>query len=258
MILTLDLDGMQIHYTDEGTGDPILLLHGWGSSCDAFIGIRNALRDRFRVIALDFPGFGASSALEEAWDVGRYVEFTHRFIERLGLESPVLIGHSFGGRVILKMVGSGLVSPAKIVLIDSAGVKHKRKLRTKIRIAAYKTVKAILLLPGIRKISAGALEGARRHFGSADYNSAPPVLRQTLVKVVNEDLCGYMPKISASTLLIWGDQDEDTPLADAKVMERLIPDSGLCVIQGAGHFSFLYSPFEVHAILNSFLGGGNA
>ena len=253
--MTIELDDMRIHYTDEGSGEPVLLLHGWGSSCDAFVGIRKALSGRFRVLAMDFPGFGASSDLTEPWDVGRYVSLTHRFIQALGLEAPVLIGHSFGGRVILKMVGSGLVSPSKIVLIDSAGVKHKRSLRAKLRIAAYKTVKAILLLPGIRKVSAGLLEKARGYFGSADYNSAPPILRQTLVQVVNEDLCGYMPSIQAPTLLIWGDQDEDTPLADAKVMERLIPDSGLCVIKGAGHFSFLYSPYQVNAILHSFLGG---
>ena len=107
-------------------------------------------------------------------------------------------------------------------------------------------------------MSAGTLEKARRHFGSADYNSAPVVLRQTLVKVVNEDLCEYMPNIACPTLLIWGDQDTDTPLSDAKVMESKIPDSGLCVIKGVGHFSFIQSPFEVNAILNSFLGGEGA
>ena len=254
----IDIDGLRAHYTDEGQGAPVLLLHGWGSSVDAFIGIRRALSDRFRVVALDFPGFGESEMIPEPWDVSRYVAFTLRFMENLGLKDPVLIGHSFGGRVIIKMVGSGLASADKIVLIDSAGVKHKRSLRAKIRIAAFKTVKWFLLLPGIRKVSADALEKARRHFGSADYNSAPVVLRQTLVRVVNEDLCEYMPSISCPTLLIWGDQDKDTPLADAKIMESRIPDSGLCVIKGAGHFSFLYSPFEVNAILNSFLGGDHA
>ncbi|MBP5618643.1 MAG: alpha/beta hydrolase [Clostridia bacterium] len=254
----VEIDGVKAHYTDEGEGKPVVLMHGWGSSLDAFVGIRRALCDRFRVIALDFPGFGKSDSIAEPWDVSDYVAFFAKFLQELQVETPVLIGHSFGGRVILKGVGSGLIKAEKIVLIDSAGVKHKRSLRAKCRIAAFKTVKWCLLLPGIRKVSAGTLEKARRHFGSADYNSAPVVLRQTLVKVVNEDLCDYMPNIACPTLLIWGDQDKDTPLADAKIMESKIPDSGLCVIKGAGHFSFIHSPFEVNAILNSFLGGEGA
>ena len=254
----VEINGIKTHYTDEGEGKPVVLMHGWGSSLDAFVGIRQSLCGFCRVIALDFPGFGKSDMIAEPWDVSDYVAFFVRFLEELQIENPVLIGHSFGGRVILKSVGSGLVNADKIVLIDSAGVKHKRSLRAKCRIAAFKTVKWFLLLPGIRKVSAGTLEKARRHFGSADYNSAPVVLRQTLVKVVNEDLCEYMPNIACPTLLIWGDQDTDTPLSDAKVMESKIPDSGLCVIKGAGHFSFIQSPFEVNAILNSFLGGEGA
>lgn len=254
----IEVDGIRTHYTDEGEGTPVLLLHGWGSSVDAFLGIRRALSEHFRTIALDFPGFGESDMIPQPWDVGDYVDFTLRFMRALELRDPVLIGHSFGGRVILKMVGSGLANPEKIVLIDSAGVRHRRSLRARIRIAAFKTVKWFLLLPGIRRVSVGLLDRARKHFGSADYNSAPDVLRQTLVRVVNEDLCEYMPHIACPTLLIWGDQDKDTPLSDAKVMESRIPDCGLCVIKGAGHFSFLHSPFEVNAILNSFLGGEQA
>ena len=257
IFLEININGLNINYIDVGKGEPILFLHGWGSNCDAFRFIINAISDRFRVLALDFPGFGKSDTLDKAWDVSNYVDFTVKFIEKLGLESLTLVGHSFGGRVIIKMVGSGLVKPKKIVLMDSAGVKHKRKLRAKIKLFAFKTVKNVLLLPIIRNHSAKLLDRARAFFGSADYNAAPAVMRETLVKVVNEDLCSYMSSITAPTLLIWGDKDEDTPLADAKVMEKLIPDSGLCVIKGGGHFSFIDSPYEVNAIFNSFLGGGN-
>ena len=253
--MTIEIDGLQIHYTDEGEGAPVLLLHGWGSSCDAYRFICKTFSDRFRMIAPDFPGFGQSSALTESWEVADYVAFTVKFIQALGIEKPVLIGHSFGGRVIIKMVGQGLVAPEKIVLLDAAGVKHRRTPAAALRLAAFKTVKRVLLLPGIRRFSGPALEKARKFFGSADYNSAPPVLRQTLVHVVNEDLCGYMPAISCPTLLIWGERDTATPLSDARVMEKRIPDSGLCIIKGAGHFSFIDSPYEVNAILNSFLGG---
>ncbi len=255
--MEININGLNINYIDVGQGEPVLLLHGWGSNCDAFRFIINSFSDRFRMIALDFPGFGKSDVIDEPWDVSDYVDFTVKFIEKLGLRSPTLVGHSFGGRVIIKMVGSGLVEPSKIILMDSAGVKHKRSLASKIKLASFKTVKWFLLLPVIRNFSAKALDRARAFFGSADYNSAPAVMRTTLVKVVNEDLCSYMSGIKAPTLLIWGDKDEDTPLSDAKTMEKLIPDSGLCVIKGGGHFSFIDSPYEVNAIINSFLGGGN-
>lgn len=79
-----------------------------------------------------------------------------------------------------------------------------------------------------------------RAVGSADYNAAEnPILRATLVKVVNDDLRPILPRIAAPTLLIWGTQDRDTPLADGRLMERLIPDSGLVEFVGAGHFSYL-------------------
>lgn len=253
--MTIEIDGRKIHYTDEGEGKPILLLHGWGSSCAAYRFIIKSFSDRFRMIAPDFLGFGDSEMFSEPWDVSDYVDLTVKFIKALGIEDATLVGHSFGGRVIIKMVGQGLISPEKIVLMDAAGVKHKRGLWASLKLYTFKTVKWFLLLPVIRRFSAGALERARGYFGSADYNSAPAVLRQTLVKVVNEDLCEYMPNIKCPTLLIWGDKDTATPLADAKVMEKLISDSGLCVIKGAGHFSFIDSPYEVNAILNSFFGG---
>ena len=116
-------------------------------------------------------------------------------------------------------------------------------------------IKGLLSLPGIRKHTGDLLDRARKHYGSADYHSAPPVLRQTLVKVVNEDLTGLLPNIKASTLLIYGENDTATPVADAKKMEAMIPDAGLCVIEGAGHFSFVERPYQVHKILHSFLGG---
>ena len=253
--MQLLIDGININYNDVGEGTPVLMLHGWGSSCDAYNLMTKAFFDKFRMISLDFPGFGKSDMISEPWDVEKYCKITLEFIEQLGLKDYIIIGHSFGGRVIIKLSGTGRISPKKIVLVDSAGVLPKRSLKSKIKVASFKTVKWFLQLPVIRNYSENALNKARGCFGSADYNSAPPVLRQTLVKVVNEDLVPYMDKISAPTLLIWGENDTATPLRDAHIMESKIKDSGLCVIKGVGHFSFVERPYEVHAILNSFFGG---
>lgn len=253
--MKIKISNIDVNYIDCGEGDTVVLLHGWGSSYTAFNYIIKELSEKFRTVALDFPGFGQSGMIPEPWSVSDYVDFLSEFLKALNIENPVLIGHSFGGRVIIKGVGSGKLSASKIILLDSAGVKPKQSLKSKLRLACFKCVKGFLMFPLWRKPAAGLLDKARAHFGSSDYNSAPPVLRQTLVKAVTEDLQCYMPSIAAPTLLIWGENDTATPLSDAKIMERLIPDSGLCVIKGGGHFSFIDSPYEVNAIISCFLGG---
>ena len=106
----------------------------------------------------------------------------------------------------------------------------------------------------IKNHSESLLNKARRQYGSADYTAAPPVLRQTLVKLVNTDLRDILHNIKCPSLLIWGENDTATPLSDAKIIESLISDSGLCVIKGTGHFSFCEKPYEANAIVKSFLG----
>lgn len=251
--LTTCIDGIRVYYETQGEGKDLLLLHGWGSSGAAFGWIMRQFSGRYRVTALDFPGFGQSDMPPIPWGVSDYADFVERFMQAMDIRNPVLVGHSFGGRVIIYLTGSGRVSPPKIVLMDSAGIKPKPTLKGRARRMGFKTVKRVLTLPGLRNKTDNLMDKARRRFGSADYNNAPPVLRQTLVRVVNEDLSHLLPRIACPALLIWGDQDMDTPLSDGRRMEQLIPDAGLCVIGGAGHFAFAQRPYEVGRILDSFL-----
>ena len=249
------VDGLKIEYTEQGVkeGVPVLLLHGWGSSFDVYASAMNALKDRCRLVALNFPGCGASEVMKEAWTLDNYCDLVLKFMEMTGLRNPVLIGHSHGGRVVLKLTAEGLVNPPKIVLFDSAGLIPEKTPKQKRRARNFKAIKKALGLPLINKFSAPLLEAARKHYGSADYNAAPPVLRQTLVSLVNTDLRDILPNIKCPSLLIWGDRDTATPLSDAKIIEKLIPDAGLCVIEGTGHFSFCENPYKANAILLSFI-----
>ena len=249
----INIDNLSIEYTEQGTGTPVLLLHGWGSSFDAYRGIINTLKDRCRVVAVNFPGCGNSDTMEKPWTLDDYCDFVLKFMKAVDLENPIIFGHSHGGRVTLKLTAEGMVKPPKIVLLDSAGLIPKKSLKQKFRAKSFKTIKAVLTLPVIKNFSAGLLEKARKHYGSADYNAAPLVLRQTLVSLVNTDLRDILHKIDCPTLLIWGENDTATPLSDAKIIESLIPDCGLCVIKGTGHFSFCERPFEANAIINSFI-----
>lgn len=251
--MVVNIDGLNIEYTEKGNGIPVLLLHGWGSSFDVYKGVMSALEDRCRLVALNFPGCGNSDTMEIPWNLDNYCDLVLKFIKEVGLENPILIGHSHGGRVILKLTGDKLLSPPKIVLLDSAGLIPKKSLKQKMRAKSFKAIKKVLTLPLIKNKSEGLLNKARAHYGSADYNAAPPVLRSTMVSLVNTDLRDIAHNISCPTLLIWGENDTATPLADAKILEKLIPDAGLCVIKGTGHYSFCEKPYEAHAILRSFI-----
>lgn len=248
------IDGLKIEYTDTATDKPVaLLLHGWGSSFDVYKGISSALSDRLRIVALNFPGCGNSDTMKEPWNIDDYCNLVLKFLSALNIENPIMFGHSHGGRVIMKLAGDKKIFPPKIVFLDAAGLIPKKTFKQKFRAKSFKTIKTVLTLPVIKNYSENLLDKARNYYGSADYKAAPEVLRKTMVSLVNTDLRELLPNISCPTLLIWGENDTATPLADAKTIEKLIPDAGLCVIKGTGHYSFCERPFEVHAILRSFI-----
>lgn len=251
--MNVNINGLNIEYTEKGNGTPVLLLHGWGSSFDVYKGIINTLENRCRLVAVNFPGCGNSDTMENPWSLDDYCNFVLEFMKTVKLENPIMMGHSHGGRVILKMSAEGMVNPPKIVLLDSAGLIPKKSAKQKFRAKSFKAIKRVLTLPVIKNHSEGLLEKARQHYGSADYNAAPEVLRKTLVSLVNTDLRDIIHNIKCPTLLIWGDKDTATPLSDAKIIESLIPDAGLCVLEGCGHYSFCEKPYQAHAILNSFI-----
>ena len=255
VFMFVTVDRLNIEYTECGKPDgiPVLLLHGWGSSYELYLPLMKALSDKCRLVAVNFPGCGKSDTMESPWDLDRYCDFVLKFMEKVGLKDPVLIGHSHGGRVTLKLTADRLINPPKIVLLDAAGLIPEKTPKQKRRAARFKRIKKVLSLPVIKSFSGPLLDKARRHYGSADYNAAPPVLRQTLVSLVNTDLRDILPNIKCPTLLIWGEKDTATPLADAKTMEKLIPDAGLCVFEGKGHFAFCEDRYRTIAILKSFI-----
>ncbi|MDR2529110.1 MAG: alpha/beta hydrolase [Synergistaceae bacterium] len=258
---TTRLERLRVRCYDRGAGEKaVLFLHGWGSDLSVFRAFFTRAADAFRVCALDLPGFGDSEEPPLPWGVDDYADFVAAFLKDFGVREVVLVGHSFGGRIAVKLAAWSAASLPftipKIVLVDSAGVRRGRTLAQWARLVLYKRAAKVLSLPIAEKISPGVLERWRLRMGSADYRSASPRMRQCLVKVVNEDLTPLFPLVSCPTLLVWGVNDQDTPLSDARLMERLIPDAGLVALQNAGHYSFLDQPFVFGRVLESFLGLG--
>lgn len=247
------INGIRINYLTAGQGEPILLLHGWGSSIVPYHQLIDFLSKKYYVIALDMPGFGGSEEPPIPYCVDDYVDVVLEFLKQFDIRKLSLVGHSFGGRVIIKMVNRELpFGIDKIVLVDSAGIKPQASKKKNMKQRCFKIGKWFLSQKIPAKLFPDALEKLRVKFGSADYVAASPMMRQCLVKVVNEDLKDLLPGIHAPTLLVWGENDTATPLSDAKIMEQMIPNAGLAVIRNAGHFSFVEQPYIFRSIMASF------
>lgn len=236
----VEIDGRSVRYASAGTGEPIVLLHGWGGRIESWGVIPSVLSQRFRVVAIDLPGFGESPLGEQPWTAIDYADCVAAFLRQLDLAPATLVGHSHGGRVAIALAARQPELIRKLVLVDSAGIVPRRGPRYYLRVYSVKAARKLLAFPLFTPIRDAAMKLVYRAVGSSDYNAAmDPVLRATLVRCVNQDLRHLLPEIKAPTLLVWGSADLDTPLEDGKLMEQRIPDAGLVVFEGAGHFSYL-------------------
>ncbi|MCR4756793.1 MAG: alpha/beta hydrolase [Butyrivibrio sp.] len=260
--MNTNIDGLNINYIDEGSGPLLVMLHGWGSNIDLFAGVISFAKKSYHVVAMDMPGFGKSDEPAEPMNVDAYVGFVQKFLKKLYPEDKevIFLGHSMGGRIIIKLasgINEGRIKAdftiPKIILTDSAGIIPVKTEAQKKRTKRYHFYKNFIEKSGILKIDPDALNKLQKKFGSADYAAASPVMRKSLVMAVNEDCVPYMPSVTQPVLLIWGDKDTATPLSDGQQMEKLMPEAGLAVINGVGHYSFLENPYLYNRILGSFL-----
>lgn len=250
-----NVNGIKINYEQKGEGELIVLLHGWGSNIKLFANLIELLSKKYMVVAMDMPGFGESEEPPSAWCVDDYAKFVIDFLSGYDTKKVMLLGHSFGGRVIIKLNSRNDLpfEITKVILVDSAGILPPKSNKKSFRTYYYKAGKAILSTGIAQKIAPDALENFRKKMGSADYAAASPLMRQVLVKTVNEDLEPLLPNIKCPTLLVWGVNDTATPLSDGEKMEKLIPDAGLVKLENAGHYSFLEQQYTFNKVMCSFM-----
>ncbi|MPM90204.1 hypothetical protein SDC9_137321 [bioreactor metagenome] len=252
--MQLEIDGLNIAYDDRGEGRPILLLHGWGGSSASFAPVADFLAAQgFRAVSIDFPGHGLSGEPPKPWSVTEYAALTKKFIDALGLYGCGAVAHSFGGRVAIYLSSEYRDIFSRQVFTDAAGIRPRRKLRYYVKVYTYKLGKKLSKVNCLRR--ALKLDEKLGNAGSADYRALSGVMRGTFSRVVNQDLTPRLKQIAIPTLLVWGDQDGETPLYMAHIMEKQIKDAGLVVFEGAGHFSYLDYLGRYCAVLASFFGG---
>ena len=246
-------NGISIYYEKHGNGEKnILILPGWGNTRNTFYNIINNLKDEFCVYIIDYPGFGNSKILEKELNIYDYAFLINSFIKKLNIDNPVIIAHSFGGRITAILQGYYKLNLKKIILIDVAGIKRRKSFKLFFKEKLYKLLKRLTyILPKIKQ------EKYRQKlllaFASADYKSIPISMKKTFQNIIKEDLRKYYKNISCDTLIIWGDNDLDTPLKDGLLIKKLIKNSEIIVYKNSNHFCYLNYPELTNRIIKSFL-----
>lgn len=235
----LNINGHKLHFIQFGKGKDIVFLHGWGASVSAFLFVAKKASLDYRVTILDFAGFGDSEEPNFAYGVRDYANDVLCLLDELEIKRCTLVGHSFGGRVAIEISAKHKKIVERLILIDSAGMKPRRKPAYYIKVLLHKIRKKL------------GLKGMR---GSKDYQVLSPRMRQTFVKVVNyyQDL--LLKDIVCPTAVFWGKDDKETPIYMFKRIVKGIRGSQGFMLDG-GHFSYVDDMNRFMLIMLAFLKG---
>ena len=240
--MKINIKNININYIQYGSGDDIVLLHGWGQNIEMMKPIGDRLEKNYKITILDLPGFGKSDEPLEEIGIYDYCSILEEFLDKLKIKNPILMGHSFGGRISIIYASRNDVK--KLVLFGSPCIRKNKNLSLK-----EKIFKKAIKIPGMKNIG----EYAKKHIGSRDYKAASDVMRKVLVNTVNEDLSECAKKIKAPTLLMWGEYDQEASVEEAKELEGIIEDAGLIVFPNSTHYAYLENLQQVIKILKNFL-----
>lgn len=229
---------------------PVLILHGWGASMEAVEPIVRSLEQETQVWTLDLPGFGGSKEPPEPWDPDDYAQFVLEFMKFHQIDRCHMLGHSFGGRIAICLCTSWPEKVDRLVLCASAGIVPRRPVSYWLKVSLAKIGRAI----GVFGLAGRAVQRWLRSLvASVDYLEASDVMRQTLAATLRLDLSGRLGQVRQPTLLVWGRDDEDTPLWMGERMDELIPDSGLVVLENAGHYVYAEASLSFNRLVREFL-----
>lgn len=239
------INNVDINYVDYGEGkNTIVLLHGWGQNIEMMKPIGDRLQKHNRIIIVDLPGFGGSKEPDTVWTMYDYADAIHGLLKELKVTNPIMIGHSFGGKISL--IYASKYKTDKLVLFGSPFKKEIQKLSFKTKM--FKILKKIPVLK--------RLEGfVKKHIGSRDYRQASEFMRKILVAHVNLDITEEVKNIKCPTLIIWGTMDQEVPIERAYELEKLISDSAVIPYEGCSHYAYLERLGQTVSILKNFIGG---
>lgn len=234
--MLIKIKEIDINYEVEGNGKDLVLLHGWDSNLNIFDNLTNELVNEYKIWRIDLPGFG-KSIINKPLSVIEVSDIVNEFIIKMNIFNPIILGHSYGGRI--GIVYASKYDIDKLVLVSTPGFVSKPKLKKRIKMIAFKTLKKM---------------GIRLNMGSQDYRNSNDVNKLMLVKTINQDLTKYMNKINCPTLLLYGKIDKVTSVSLGKVINKQINSSTLITLDECGHFPFIDRLNYFTLVLRSFLG----
>lgn len=224
----------------RGEGEDLVFLHGYLACKESFYYQIEALSARFRVTAFDFWGMGRSAPLREAWSVSDYAAHTLALLDELGISRAFLLAHSFGGRVALKLLAGEPQRFPYALLTGCAGIPPRRGAGYAVRVKAYRAVRRV------------APRFAEKHFGSAEYRTLSPVMKESYKKIVNEDLTPCLSLIRSRVLYVFGERDTATPPYMAHALHAGTAGSELIFLRGCTHYCFCEQPARFNAVALEF------
>ena len=235
---------LNINYIDYGDSekDPVVLLHGWGQNIQMMKPVGDFLSRNNRVIIIDLPGFGESPEPDSIWTLYDYAKAINELLTGINVNNPILIGHSFGGKISL--LYASIYECKKLILLGSPFKKEIQKLSLKTKI-----LKSLKKVPMLNKLE----ETAKKYVGSKDYRDASPVMRKILVEHVNLDITEEVKKVKCPTLIIWGTNDAAVPLERAYELEKLIDESAVIEYEGCTHYAYLERLGQTNSIISKFI-----
>lgn len=246
-------ENYSIYYEKYGDKEKnIIILPGWGDTRKTFYNIINNLKENYTVYIFDYPGFGNSIFPNKDLTIFDYANIIRNFLNDFNIKNPIIIAHSFGGRIATLLSGYYKEKIDKLIMIDVAGIKHKKTIFKWLKEKTYKLLKKITyLLP--KKSKEKYNKKLLNIFGSADYKELNNCMKKTFKNIIQENLKYYLKDINTETLLIWGKYDDATPLKDGRIMNRLIKNSELIIFPNGNHFVYLQYPIIINNIINEFL-----
>ena len=230
-------------YYNNDSDTSLVFLHGWGQNIQMMMPIAKPFIKKYNVLIIDLPGFGDSAEPNEVWSIEDYSDMVYELTKELKMNNPILIGHSFGGKISLSFATK--YKTIKLVLLACPYRVENKKLTTKQKI--FKVLKKV---PGLNKLESTI----KKYVGSTDYRNASETMRKILVEHVNLDLSDEAKKIKCPTLLIWGTNDAAVPIADGEELENIIPNCGLVKYEGCTHYAYLENLVQTVRVLDNFIG----
>ena len=240
-----EINHVKINYVDYGEGsNTLVFLHGWGQNIEMMKPLGDKLKKNNRIIIVDLPGFGGSDEPNNVWNIYDYAECINGLLKSLKVSKPIIIGHSFGGKISL--IYASKYEVQKLILFGSPFKKEIKNLSLKTKILKY--LKKVPVLNKLERF-------AKKHIGSRDYKQASEFMRRILVEHVNLDITDEVKKIKSSTLIVWGTLDEEVPIERAYELETLIKDAGVVVYEGCSHYAYLERLNQTVKVIETFIGG---